>query len=338
MILLRNIAYVLVMIMFLSSCEKEEIPVKLPPRDFNVRMMGVDLGTEYDKQVYINLNSGIVQSVDNNSWDLSFDAAPEGFTIYINGGKNVLVANTGSTDFSADTKSSELNWRWDEASGNADSLALSHWCNRYNYKTFDSVYVIDRGKGSSSSDNYFKFKIIAVTPQKYVISVADMSGKFIKETNIYKSPEKMLVYFSFDNGGTYYNFEPPIDSWHFKFLRYRWIYYEFNPPLLYQVTGVHLNSTMLDVAIDSSLTFYDIKFNQSLNPALYYSNDRDQIGFEWKYPDFTPNGVRYRTRTYINYFLRYRYLPDLVYKLRFIDFYDDKGNKGCPRFEYQLLN
>jgi hypothetical protein len=338
MIKVRYTAYMLAMAIFFSSCEKEEVPIKLPPKDHNVRMMSVDLGTEYDKQVYINLDSGIVQSVDNNLWDLSFDAAPEGFAIYINGGKNVLVANTGSTDFSDSRITSELNWRWDESSGNPDSLALSNWCNLHNRRSYDSVYVIDRGMGSSNANNYFKFKIIAVTPQKYVISVADMEGRFIKETNVYKSPDKMLVYFSFDNGGTYHNFEPSIHQWHFKFLRYRWVYYEFTPPLLYQVTGVHLNKRMFDVAVDSTLQFYDIKFDHSLSPTLCYSNDRDQIGFEWKYPDFTPNGVRYRTRSYINYFLRHQHMHATVYKLRFLDFYDDKGNKGSPRFEFQLLH
>lgn len=332
---MRNLLPLLIpgLIIF-SSCEKEETPVTLPPRDLSVQMMSVNMGLEYDKQIFVDLVSGKQNTTDNNLWDLSFDASPMGFQVFMNGGKNVLIANSGFTQFNTISNPSSLLWRWDESSGKPDSIVLGKWCNWNTRQTFDSVYVIDRGLGKDKPDNFFQFKIKAVDANRYLISVADLNGQFLYDSDIKKDASKNLVYFTFANGGSALNIEPQRHQWHFTFLRYRWIYYEFNPPLLYQVCGVHLNRHLVEVAVDSTLNFYDIKLSDGLNQS--YSDRRDMIGFEWKYPDFTPNGVRYRTRNYINYFIREKNSGH-IYKLRFLDFYDDAGNKGSPRFEYQLL-
>ncbi len=317
-----------------SSCEKEETPVTLPPRDSSVQMTSVNMGEEYGNQIFFNIDNGQTAVVDNNLWDLSFDATPSGFSIYINGGKNVLVANTGSNQFRSGIKTADLKWRWDESSGKPDSLVLGRWCNWSSGKSYDSVYVIDRGLGKDKPENFYQFRIKQVTPQKYLVSVSDMNGVELKEVSVIKNPVKTLVYFSFSGGGEFVDFEPAKHTWHFTFLRYRWIYYEYNPPLLYQVCGIHLNRHMVDVAVDSTMSFYQIKREDVM--GLHYADKRDIIGFDWKFPDFTPNGVRYRTRTYVNYIIREKG-SGKIYKLRFLDFYDDQGRKGAPRFEYQQL-
>ena len=319
----------------LTSCEKEETPIVLPPKPADVSLMTVELGADYHRQVFVNLTTGQQTVAPMDCWDLAFDASPEGKLIFMNGGNNVLIANIGYGNFKQAVPLSALKWRWDAASGQPDSLVLSKCFNSTTRISLDSVYMINRGKGNTP-DNFFQFKLLSVSATAYEIRIADVNGQMAKDITIPKDPNKVHVYFSFDKGGEALNFEPPKSDWHFCFLRYRWIYYEFNPPLLYQVTGVYTNTSFVDVAVDSTIQFYDIKTAQ-ISGLPYYTN-RDVIGFNWKTPDFKPTGVEYKVRKHVNYIIREKSVNNSLYKLRFIDFYNDKGEKGCPRFEMQLLH
>lgn len=327
--------YLLPLGILLSSCEKEESPVTLPPKPDHVHLMKIELGDDYAKQVFVNLETGQTVETDNNAWDLAFDASAPGRSIFINGGKNVLIANAGATQFQSNINPLDLQWKWDAASGIEDSLALRH-CFNHSGNSHDSVYVINRGLSTSDPENYFQFQVKSATPHGYTLRFADMHGQQVKDITIPKDPTKSKVYFSFGSGGNYHNFEPAKTDWHFCFLRYRWIYYEFNPPLLYQVTGIYINPGKVSVAIDSTLQFYDIRKEHSL--GKHYSSRRDIIGFDWKVPDFKPTGVEYITRKHVNYFIRESSGSQQVYKIRFIDFYNEQGVKGSPRFEMQVLN
>ena len=69
--------YILSIICFIiifSSCEKEEQPIKLPPKG-NATFMAVTLGKDFEKQAFLNLKDSQITLVDINSWDLAFDAS-----------------------------------------------------------------------------------------------------------------------------------------------------------------------------------------------------------------------------------------------------------------------
>lgn len=318
----------------LTSCEKEETPVTLPPKPANVSLMTVELGSDYQKQVFINLETGKETEVPMDCWDLAFEASASGKLIYMNGGNNVLIACVGYGDFKSGFNLNALKWRWDAASGLPDSLVLSRCFNGVTKLSLDSVYIINRGKGNTP-DNFYQFKLVSVSESEYVIKIADLNGQQETIKSIPKDPSKLHVYFSFDNGGKALNFEPEKSNWHFCFLRYRWVYYEFNPPLLYQVTGVYTNTSFVDVAVDSTMDFYTIQYpNVS---GLPYHSRRDIIGYDWKTPDFKPTGVEYIVRKHVNYIVRENGTKNTTYKLRFIDFYNDQGVKGTPRFEMQRI-
>ena len=123
--------------------------------------------------------------------------------------------------------------------------------------------------------------------------------------------------------------EPNRDSWDLLFTRYTAkIIYE-NDTIAYPVTGVlinYLESTK--VAIDTIHNFSEINIDNISN--YNFLDNQDVIGYDWKSYDgqFTVNPEKkYIINTsQENYF-----------KVRFIDFYDENGLKGSPKFEIQKL-
>lgn len=334
--MLKSLHYIslLLFILLAASCEKPETPIALPASEG--KKFEFDLGDDYNNQVYVNLESGKVKTVLSTSWDLAFDCGLESRNIYMNGGKTTLIAETEDYPFFVPVHRDLLKWQWDAADGRHDSLVLSNWCDIFG-NGHSRTYVIDRGQAYPDDERYFQFKLIGTNLHYYHIVFANMQGLNVQSFDIPRDPMKNQVYFSFGNGGEVLNFEPETSSWDFCFLRCRWIYYEFNPPLLYSVAGTQINSQTISVAIDSTLAFKDVGVAHFSN--YQFHSKRDALGFDWKLPVFKPTGVTYRTRDYVTYLIRKKtgHYPEQYYKLRFIDFYSTQGDKGHPVYELVRL-
>lgn len=99
----------------------------------------------------------------------------------------------------------------------------------------------------------------------------------------------------------------------------------------YSVVGC-LTNTFNTLSIEvSDKTFEEI--NLEYAESLTLSNDRDVIGYDWKEFNFDSN--TYEVNSEKVYIVRDN--EGYFYKLRFIDFYDDLGEKGTPTFEFQRL-
>lgn len=324
-----NFALFLITVFVFASCEKEEKPIVLPSKPAEVKLLSVDMGKDYRSQVFVNLASGQSLTIDNLSWDLAFDASSLGMAVYQNSGKNVLTANSGFTEFQTNPDTKKVLWKWDPTSGNKDSLALKNAFTGQGAVT-DSVYYINTGSAK------FQFKITAITTTEYTLVFSDMANTQTKQITISKDPRKAQVYFSFENGGQYLNMEPNLTDWHICFLRYRWIYYEFNPPLLYLVSGVFVNPALVSSVKDSVLDFYSI--GKADCASKTFLNARDVIGFDWKSPDLSnTSNVKYAIRKDYYYFIKEQSAEQRLFKIRFLDFYSDQGVKGTPKFEVQEL-
>ncbi|MBC7383735.1 MAG: HmuY family protein [Bacteroidia bacterium] len=311
-----------------AACEKQEKGYILPARPNNLfNVYQFNLGENYEDQVYLNfLDSNPVKTtIKCNSWDLAFDCNILSTRIFMNGGKGVLIATNGRGNFSDNINLNQLKWRWDEASG-GDSIVFNRWLNPLQ-PGYDSVYIIDRGAESPPEERYYQFRL-AFLFDDFAIDVADIKGKKLFSGNLHKDPGKNLLFFDFTKPYPL-NVEPRNNDWHFCFMRYRWIYYEFKPPLLYYVTGININPKTISVAVDSTLTFEDIGIHDIEN--LRYSNRRDVMGFDWKVYDF--NKGKYMVRKYVTYLIKTKGRNASYFKLRFIDFYSSKGVKGSPKFE-----
>ncbi len=316
-----------------SSCEKEETPLKLPPKSDSLRMISATMGEHYTTQVFVNITTGEQWTADNNSWDIQLESSSNGYLIRMNGGKGALIGNTGLTKCT-DLYNHTVLMKWDNSSGMKDSIAMGNWADPLTHKSYDSAYVIDRGLGEPN--RFYEFQVKSVDASRYVLWITDMEGENGYYDTIPKDLSKRNIYYSFDDHGKVLNFEPEKDKWHFCFLRYRFIYYEYKPPFLYTVVGIHINSEKIRVAVDSTFQFSVL--NNSSKASFHFSDLRDVIGFDWKVPVFSAGGVKYECRKFVNYIIEEKDNPGESYKLRFTDFYSDKGVKGSPKFEVESLH
>jgi hypothetical protein len=319
-------SFIFTALLFFTSCEKNETPIKLPPRG-NTSFVSITLGKEFEKQAFYNLNDSQITLVDNKCWDLAFEAAPFGNKITLNGGSDMYAARTNSKTFFYTNNPDTFIYKWDAPCGCIDSLAI---INEPPFNNF--VYIIDRGY-LYTTDRYFQIKFLGVTSYDYHFEYASLSSpKEVTTIILPKNFNKLNVYFSFSTPNIYLDFEPNKDDWDFCFLKYRYVFYETTPITKYVVRGIFINTTKILVAVDSTQKFESITPTYA-NDKSKYSGNRDAMGYDWKVYNFTTG--QYNARTYVNYMIRNKHNDD-IYKLHFLDF-NDNGIKGTPKFEYVLL-
>ena len=95
------------------------------------------------------------------------------------------------------------------------------------------------------------------------------------------------------------------------------------------MVGVLLNPLSTQAGVDSTLAFEKIDIS---NVRSFKLNQKpDAIGYDWK--EYI--GGLYSIQFEYNYIINTQ--KGSFHKMRFVDFYDSKGNKGTPTFEYQRL-
>ena len=70
----------------LNACERAEKAVVLPPKPSDsLKLFQVNLGENYENQVYINFldSNFITATIKNKDWDLAFDCSFESSRIFI---------------------------------------------------------------------------------------------------------------------------------------------------------------------------------------------------------------------------------------------------------------
>lgn len=326
--------FYLVGLILLTSCLKEEEPIAPFDRG-GVQLGGIDINdnSDYSKQIYYDLEKNeVVRTVERSSWDLAFESAPGGIHIITNTASKVTVAKTGETDFAnvTDLSAMSLNFKWDDASGNEDSLALKDWIS--GGVPTNEVFVVDRGeKPNLVARGVKKLKIISVSSTEFVIQFANMNGTDFQTMTIPKNQNKHYTAFSFDNGGQLVEVEPDKSKWDFVFTQYLATFYDLSPQLSYSVNGILINHNEC-----KGVKVFDKEFSEisSADIGTYPLNDSaNVIGFEWKQYDF--DEATYVVVPGMNYILQSK--SGLYYKMRMIDFYSTTGLKGSPRFEFELL-
>lgn len=306
-----------------SACEKEETPYTLPPSGA-AKVMNVSMGFDYDKTIFLNIESGKTWQANSFDWELKFEASEAGFRVLMNGGKSVFIDKTNTTDFNETQSAGSRTWLFDPPSGNLDSTAIGDWRGK------NEVFLIDLGS-KSKGNRYRKFRLNGVDGSKYEMEYSDLDGSNYKTVSVDKESDRNFVYYSFSEERQLVNFEPPTDDWDVKFTRYRYVYYDMTPIVPYEVNGALINTNKWQVAFDKTITFEDLDVDFA--KGLDFSPRKDAIGFDWKYFDF--DAAVFVTNQNFNYVLLNK--QGYYYKLRFIDFYDENGIKGNPVFELQRL-
>ena len=312
--------------LFLLSCEQNEIPINQHSSG-NITSKQINMGSSYSKQIFYNLNDNtVITENEKTDWDLAFESSSEGWNIIINSSTFSQLTKLSDINFNDIISTNNLNWIYDNPLGIKNGTAFGDYINE------NSVYILDRGYNLLGNNRgYKKIKIDSINNTSYYIKYANLDNTNMQNLEIKKDNAYNFQYISLDNDETI-NIEPKKDDWDLLFTQYTHLFLENDETPAYLVTGVltnYLNNIM--VAKDTINTFKDIELNMITN--YNFSNMQDEIGYDWKSYNFT--NQNYNVNPNITYIISD--IDGRYFKLHFIDFYNDNGEKGYPKFEMQEL-
>ena len=334
--MLKNTLYIFALLLILTSCFKEDDP--LPA--FPMQTTTIAMGKYYLYQYYFNLvsNEEVKQDVKND-YDLGFECGDSSWHVVLNTAAFMFAGNTGKKDLIEVSDTTGLDWRFDKSDGDSDSTAIGQWLTFTGNDTIYSnqVYVLNRGYDHLGKVRGLrKIKFTKVDSVSYLFEYSDMNDDNYNIFTVQKQEGVTYTYFSFDEGGMQVEMEPLTDTWDLLFTQYTTLLYTNDGlPYPYLVTGVLSNYGNLQMAVDSSLTYENIDLGFAKTKT--YSIAKDFIGYDWKdvQGDVNTGNVYYEIVEGRTYLIRNR--EGLYFKLRFINFYSDEGEKGYPTFQYDVL-
>ncbi len=307
----------------LQSCIREEEPV-IPHLVGNVVSRSIAMSSDYRSQVFYNLEKDSVIGRNlKTDWDMAFDVQDtEGGKIYLNQAKYMHAWRTDQLELEQlrDTAGFFKNARWD-AANNPDTMGIGP------SKGLANAFWIDRGFNEFGDPlDFVRFKIVLVTREKYVFKIFRQGATNSEQYEIQRDTNYNRVYFSFATNKAV-KVEPKKTDWDLQFTQYMHTFRDPYTP--YLVVGVLLNPLSTQAVADSTVAFEKIDRTVAQNFKL--SNKSDVIGYGWKV--FTGN--IFKVQLQYNYIVQNQ--KDMLFKMRFVDFYDNRGTKGTPKFEFQRL-
>ena len=325
----------LILAVSLSSCFKEDEPIA-PHLPGSAETDTIPMSYNYKFQVYFNLDSGIIvsQNLKTDS-DLGFECSPSGWKIILNTADFMKAADLGVVPFGQAQDTAHVTWKFDKSDGNPDSLAFGTWYQVVNGDTVSNnhVYLIDRGFDENANPlGLYQVIFDSLANRKYYFRFASIEGGNTFSGVVSKDETVNYLYYTFSTGGSVKRMEPSKDNYDLLFTQYTTLLYtDIGEPYPYLVTGVLTNRNNVEVAIDTVHEFSTITLSQSLD--LQFSKALDAIGYEWKSYDFETGAYTVNSnKTYI-----IRNNSGVSFKLRFVGFYSNTGEKGYPVIEHQPL-
>ena len=316
----------------LVSCEPDELPVDSKGL---ITTAQIDIGEDYCYQKYYNIDENIV--VGENlitAWDLAFHNTNN--IIMLNSSKKMRVINIDNLNIDDPAslfpnKILEVDTTYyDNPNGEVESLAF----NNGQDELFKGYFLIDKGYDCNTSNNqhlgYVVINIIDYDENKYFIQIAEDNFTVFQNFEILKRKTDDYSYFSFITNDivNIRNF-----SWDLCFSQYT----EFNVPApnnsdlkgIYRVRGF-LQNSHVSVAVDNNNSFSDITIN--MIDDYQFSFNQNAIGYNWKYYNNDTQTYSIDSPVYL-----IKTSDNDYYKLLFLDYYNDNGEKGAPLFQIEKL-
>ena len=320
---LKHFFFLFIFLTLLSSCLKEELPVPAHQQG-DLMIDQVELGTTYGLQIYYDLASNSVVSTNQKTdWDLSFECESGGWHVLLNSSLAAAAADLGAVDFVAVNSTDDAVWNWDLQTGLLDSTAIG------DYRSLNHVYLIDRGYNETGVALGFKKIMLEFNEDEtFFMRSANLDGSEDETITIMKDPDINFKSYSF-NTNSVIDIEPNKNDWDLLFSQYTHVFQ--NPTLPYLVTGVLLNRFNTSCAQEESMPFEEIAYENIED--FDFSFDINTIGYDWKSYSFDVS--QFTIVENMNYVIKTNNAA--YFKLRFIDFYNDLGEKGAPKFELQDL-
>lgn len=316
---MKSFCSIFILFILLVSCDKGELPKPVSTLSSSESTIQVGLGSNYENQVFFSLRERKIISQNNREiWDLAFESSENGTLIRLNSSKLMAAKRTNKTDITSFTSTNSAGYKHDIPNGKVDSTAFGTWQNH------DSVYVIDRGLTTTGNAiGRMKLKIISVSETSFEIEFCPINSTTPISFSVTKSNENPWTYFSFDNQGSILEIAPKSTDWDILISAYTHVYHDYTP---YSVTGVLLNPNLTSARIINK-AFESVSYLDFATQTLSF--DWDIIGFDWKTYNFDSGQYEVdNSKTFLIHTQENR-----VFKLRFVNFYDQNGVKGAPQFE-----
>ena len=321
---IRQLILFLSLSVFLFACEKEELPILAYNRG-DVSTASIGMGPTYKNQLFYKLaTESIVSTNDKAEWDLAFDCTSE--HIFLNSSKLMYAWNTGQTSMSSvtDTTGLDANKKWDSPTGMSDSTAIGDLAS-----LLHQVFIINRGYNDIGTHQGFrKMMVQSAGSGSYTFTYSNLDGTATNTKTITASSTHNKIYYSFTTNSEV-AIEPAKNNYDLLFTQYTQTFYD--PLQSYLVTGVFINPYYTRVSKITNKTFNDIALSDTTSHP--FSNYVNSIGYDWKVYDFG-------TSLYVvdaNYCYIISDNEGFFWKLHFIDFYNELGIKGYPKFEFKKL-
>ncbi len=320
------------------SCKKDEIAIDKVDRggllstEINLQSNPNYSQFNYHNQVFFNLdNNAVVKESLKTNWDIAFESGLNGWRIILNSSKFCDVVELEDYNFDNEvllSEISDLTKRWDRPEG----INYDYGTAIGDYRNKNSIYIINRGLNFDGVPFGNKKMVIdEVTDTYFSIRYSDLNNTNVVNKIIYKSDKINFQYFSFENDSVI-DVEPVENEWDIVFTQYTHLYPSEEQIPSYLVVGALTNYLQnITVAIDTNYNFEEISYG-NLND-FSFSNYQDEIGYSWK--TYVLSTSSYVINSQINYIIKN--CDSKYYKLRFIDFYNNNGDKGYPKFEVQEL-
>ncbi len=316
----------LLILFLLFSCQKEEkftqeelAGIINLNEEFGLKLGSTSIGEDYSMQTYFDLGSN--QNVGSNNkelWDLGFSSS--GAHIILNSAKSGLRAAQIESAWEESIIKSDWELDFDLPTGNLEDLCIG--------TSFEETILIDRGLTSSGEEIGCVKVWVSFENGSYFIKVSNLDNSMEQEFVLEQNSIYNYVYLNVAIGQV--SVAPPKVEWDLIFTHYLHVYDPETNPFPYQVTGCLINSEGVSVTEIGDIPFDEI--NMQTTEGLTFSEEWDEIGFDWKYFDFDLGFITLDNRVYI-----IKDTEGETFKLRFTSFYDNNGVKGNPQFEFQKL-
>ena len=324
---MKKILFLFFLLVTIISCEMDELPIE-PHNPGNLIINQLFLGEKYRNQIFFHLNTNSVTAQNlKNDWDIAFQNLSYGNSIIINSTQFSKVAVINNKNFMLDVNIDTLDWKYDSPSGIFDFNAMDNYLNE------NVFFIIDRGYDLDDEylQSFKKIKIDSIRNNNYFIKYSNLDNTDLRNLVINEDLDLNFQYFSFDNNGVVI-IEPKKENWDLLFTKYTHLFNQDNGVFPYMVTGVHINYlNHTKVAIDTINNFEFINYD-NINNYLFFEKS-DIIGYNWK--SYSISDQLFTIYPNINYIIKTS--EGRYFKLHFIDFYNDLGEKGYPKFEFQEL-
>jgi len=296
-----------------------------------------EVGKDYGNQLWFDLETNtFVKSAPRELWDLAFDSRPGKYGIWLNSSKKMRLAHLGHSDWNlipTDPLTAGLDWQYDESTGSADSTAFGQISGHSSVPS--GICVLDLGlKTTGSPLGFASFQLLEASPTKYVVAYRVNSQDKTDTIEILRQENYNFVHLSFYGIPHTLLAEPPASSWDLLFTQYTTrVFYTASTTDFewYSVNGVLLNAQDTFGTKDTISTFENIDYETISQYS--YSKIWDVIGYKWK--SYDSNLGAYIIFYHHNYIIKTS--EGNYFKLRFVSFVNDQGERGFPRFQFSKI-